>query len=171
MRRSTAPLARSVLQALIQIKRLLSPWPIGRRCSMHHASCPKARSAPADAIHRTATIHRRSRPYRLSRRSSRDRPWAQHDARSSDATGRITDILAVNDGASLFRTCGYEASYQQRRRKCDREFHFGLPMSEFLTIPWSDLHFDAAFSKPIQTADAKLTAGPAAALIQIKVSR
>jgi hypothetical protein len=76
-------------------------------------------SAPADSIDRTTTIHRSSRPYRFSRRSSRDRARSQHHAGPHDATGGITHVLAVHHGAGLLGACGYESGYQQG--SCQRD--------------------------------------------------
>jgi hypothetical protein len=68
---------------------------------------------PADAIDRTATIHRCSWPYH----GSRDRAGPQHDAGPYDASGRICNVLAVHYGSTgLLTACNHENSYQQRRQ-------------------------------------------------------
>jgi hypothetical protein len=84
-----------------------------RRISTEHVS--QKLSAPADSVDRTATVHRSSSPNPYARRAdarsryrTRYGPRPQHDPGSSDATGRITDILAVNHGAGLFRARGEE---------------------------------------------------------------
>jgi len=69
-------------------------------------------SAPADAIDRTATIHR---CFGGIDYASRDWPRHQRDAGSYDAIGRIRNVLTVHHCTGLFSTCGYEPSYQQRR--------------------------------------------------------
>jgi hypothetical protein len=85
------------------------------------------RSASASAIYRTAAIHRRSRGTDAGgHRRARDRPRAQNDTRSYSAANGIGDILAVDDGASLFRARGDQASHQEGEYY-DREFHFDLP--------------------------------------------
>src|ERR1700737_1007648 len=59
----------------------------------------KALSAPADAVHRPAAVHRCSWGTDVGgHRGARDRPWAQDDTGSYGATGRITDVLAVHYG-------------------------------------------------------------------------
>ena len=44
---------------------------------------------------------------------TRDRPRPQHDTRSYHASGRITDVLAVNHGTGLAGACGYERSSER----------------------------------------------------------
>jgi hypothetical protein len=56
----------------------------------------RQRSASADTIDRTATIHRSSGGHR-----TRDRPRHQPDAGSYDATGRITYVLAAALACSM----------------------------------------------------------------------
>jgi hypothetical protein len=79
-------------------------------------------SAAADAIDRTAAIHRRSPSHSNARGAdagghyrSRDRPRPQYDAGPYDATSRILNVLAVHHGTGLFSARGDEAGYQQRR--------------------------------------------------------
>jgi hypothetical protein len=71
-------------------------------------------SAPANAIHRTSTIHRSSRTHGLYRNRSRDRPRPQHDAGPYDAADGILDVLAVHHSTGFFGACNYAPSYQQR---------------------------------------------------------
>lgn len=68
-------------------------------------------SAPADAIDRPATIHRRSRPHCLSGRSACDRPRRQHNAGPRHATGGIANVLAVHHGAGFFGACRHEPGH------------------------------------------------------------
>jgi hypothetical protein len=72
----------------LRLRKRTSKRPRAKTCS--------GPSAPADSIDRTTTIHRRSRPYRSSRRSSRDRSRSQHHTSPRDAPGRIIHVLAVN---------------------------------------------------------------------------
>jgi hypothetical protein len=57
----------------------------------------------------TTAIHRSSGSYR-----TRDRPRHQPYAGSYDATGRITNVLAVDHGTGLFTACDHEPGDQQR---------------------------------------------------------
>jgi hypothetical protein len=66
-------------------------------------------SAPAYSIDWTTAIHRSSGSYR-----TRDRPRHQPDAGSYDATGRITNVLAVDHSTGRFTGCDHEPGDQQR---------------------------------------------------------
>ena len=82
------------------------------------ASVSKPTSAPADAIDRTATIHRCPTPYSNTRstdadgRGSRNRPGPEHDTRPGDAIGGIAYVRTIHHGIGLLGACGYEPSYQ-----------------------------------------------------------
>jgi hypothetical protein len=92
--------------AEVRLQGLARKWPGAETCS--------DLSAPADSIDRTTTIHRSSRPYGFSRRSSRDRPRSQHHAGPRDATGGIIHVLAVHHGgAGHLGARGYESGNQQ----------------------------------------------------------
>jgi hypothetical protein len=71
-------------------------------------------SAPNVAIY--GTVHRTARIDAWSNNGSRDGPRPQHNTGLYDATGRISNVLAVDHRrAGLFSACGYEPSYQQRQ--------------------------------------------------------
>jgi hypothetical protein len=84
----------------------------------HLVGTGRPTSAPADAIDRTATIHRCPTPYSNTRstdadgRGSRNRPGPEHDTRPDDATGRIAHVRTIHRGIGLLSACGYEPSYQ-----------------------------------------------------------
>ena len=84
-------------------------------------------SAPSDAVHRTATVHRRASADANTPCADADagnRASPQHHAGPCDATGRITDVCAVDDGAGRLWGCGDEPGCQQRGgSESDREFH------------------------------------------------
>src|SRR5262245_42973050 len=70
----------------------------------YHGCCFRGRidgSESAAAIDRTATIHGCSRPYCFARNRARNRSRSQHHAGSYDATGGITDVLAVHHRTGL----------------------------------------------------------------------
>jgi len=76
-----------------------------------------ATSAPADAIDRAAAVHRRASADANTARADTDagnRTSPQHHAAPCDATGRITYVCAVDDGAGWLRGCGDETGCQQR---------------------------------------------------------
>ena len=80
-----------------------------------------SRSAAADAIHRATSIRggadrTNSRDHRGSRSGTRDRTRVQHHSWPDNATGRIFDIVAVNDSVRRFCARRHEAGYHQRRR-------------------------------------------------------
>jgi hypothetical protein len=66
-------------------------------------------STPADAIDRTAAIHRSARPHPNTGgadANTRHGPRYQHDAGSCHAANGIRHVLAVHHGAGLFCTRG-----------------------------------------------------------------
>ena len=79
-------------------------------------------SAPAYPIDRTAAIHRCSCPHADSSGTdtgghygSSDRPRHQPDTGSYDATGRITNVLAVDHGTGRFTACDHRPGGDQQR--------------------------------------------------------